>query len=504
MRKHCLGIGVGAIMIVAVASYVVSQEVRRGAAQASLPVVHRGGPIAHRGVAAARGAIAPLTGPPNWNFWTLTGALPPPLPVATTNAYPLSDQTNQGGWTLNPAMSDEFEGGTLDLTKWISGPLVCSVEQTPCVPASSVAGPWPGRQPGLVLPENVAVGKGPSGTGNLQIAIKEDPTNPAFTPALAAQGYNTWTTGLVHTLARGCYGYYECKAKIAAVNADCAFWFQQEDPTVYPGVETEIDIFELGGTANTKTPPYSQWDFMSVHVFEYPGKTTGWSTDWGKSCWWISNIAFRDAYHVYGLERNDNQLIWYVDGVQVQTVTNFTEHQPQWLTFDIETVPNWFGLPNAGECPATYNIEYVRSWTQGTPTPPPTPPPTPVTPVLTVVSNPTITIGSPITGLVISNAPGTFTYTPATAVALGTVNVTAVFTPTNSANYTGATASFTVTVVPVPSNAAKPQPRRISKNSVLPPEWGWKWPQPGGERREDGVALRRQVYQPDRRRALLL
>ncbi len=36
-------------------------------------------------------------------------------------------------------------------------------------------------------------------------------------------------------------------------------------------------------------------------------------------------------------------------------------------------------------------------------------------------------------------------------------------------------------------NAAKPQPRRMSKNSVLLPECGWKWLQPGGERREDAA-----------------
>jgi DNA-binding XRE family transcriptional regulator len=53
-------------------------------------------------------------------------------------------------------------------------------------------------------------------------------------------------------------------------------------------------------------------------------------------------------------------------------------------------------------------------------------------------------------------------------------------------------------------NAAKPQPKRMSKNGVLPPEWGWCGPHPEGGRHEDAVALRRQVYQLDRRRALLL
>jgi hypothetical protein len=54
-----------------------------------------------------------------------------------------------------------------------------------------------------------------------------------------------------------------------------------------------------------------------------------------------------------------------------------------------------------------------------------------------------------------------------------------------------------------PPNAAKPQPKRMSKNGVLLPEWGLLRPHSRGERHEDAVALRHQVYQPDRRRALL-
>jgi hypothetical protein len=43
----------------------------------------------------------------------------------------------------------------------------------------------------------------------------------------------------------------------------------------------------------------------------------------------------------------------------------------------------------------------------------------------------------------------------------------------------------------------------MSKKGVLPPEWGLLGHPSRGERHEDAVALRRQVYQPDCRRALL-
>src|SRR5512135_411983 len=52
-------------------------------------------------------------------------------------------------------------------------------------------------------------------------------------------------------------------------------------------------------------------------------------------------------------------------------------------------------------------------------------------------------------------------------------------------------------------NAAQPQPNRMSKKGVLPPEWGLLGPHSEGERHEDAVALHHQVYPLDRRRALL-
>ena len=46
--------------------------------------------------------------------------LPIPTPIPLPNpAFPLSDQTNSGNWTLNTEVSDEFEGTVIDETKWL-------------------------------------------------------------------------------------------------------------------------------------------------------------------------------------------------------------------------------------------------------------------------------------------------------------------------------------------------------------------------------------------------
>jgi len=48
--------------------------------------------------------------------------------------------------------------------------------------------------------------------------------------------------------------------------------------------------------------------------------------------------------------------------VLVRWVENTHWHQELTLNFDSETMPEWFGLPNDGDLPSTYSIEYVRAW----------------------------------------------------------------------------------------------------------------------------------------------
>src|SRR5580693_3471796 len=64
-------------------------------------------------------------------------------PEHVTDAYPLSDQQNKGGWVKFEPMSDEFEGKELDGSKWTLG-IVGSK----------------GRQPALFSDKNVTVSDG--------------------------------------------------------------------------------------------------------------------------------------------------------------------------------------------------------------------------------------------------------------------------------------------------------------------------------------------------------
>ena len=75
-------------------------------------------------------------------IWNRTGPLGE-TPKHVTDACPLSDQENKGGWVKFEPMTDEFEGQDLDLNKWNRGMYW-----------------WKGRQPALFSDKNVTVSDG--------------------------------------------------------------------------------------------------------------------------------------------------------------------------------------------------------------------------------------------------------------------------------------------------------------------------------------------------------
>ena len=258
------------------------------------------------------------------NEWTRVGPLSE-TPTRTTDALPLSDQENKGDWVKYEPMSDEFEGGSLDTNKWVRNMRW-----------------WKGRQPALFKAENVTVSD-----GQLLLTMRKEPVPEEF----QAQGYRDYTSAAVHSLDRTCYGYFEVKAKPMNSAGSSSFWFQQD---AEPAWATEIDVFEIGGKARGFESKYN----MNLHVFRTPTEKRHWNVG---GCW-TAPWRMADDYHIYGLEWNREEILYYVDGAVVQKVKNTHWHQPLYLTFDSETMPNWFGMPDDRDLPSTFRIEYVRAW----------------------------------------------------------------------------------------------------------------------------------------------
>jgi len=261
--------------------------------------------------------------------WTRVGPLGE-TPKRLTDSLPLSHQSDTGVWTKYEPMSDEFEGGALDMQKWIRN-----------------MSWWKGRQPALFKAENVTVEK-----GQLLLTMRKEAVPEEF----AKQGYHDYTSAAVHSRNRTCYGYFEVQARPMNSGGSSSFWFQQDTT---PGWSTEIDVFEIGGKARGHENKYH----MNLHVFRTPAEKRHWSigADW-EAPWRLA-----DDFHVYGLEWDKELIRYYVDGVLVRRVQNTHWHQPLYLIFDSETMPKWFGMPDDQDLPSTFHIEYVRAWKKQAP-----------------------------------------------------------------------------------------------------------------------------------------
>jgi len=255
--------------------------------------------------------------------WIRTGKLGP-KPKRITDAFPLSDQANEGNWIKYELMSDEFKGTELDSNKWY-----------PKNPG------WLGRQPAYFYPGNVKVSDGKL---HLTMRKQEVPEMPKD------KGYHTYTSAAVQSKTKVKYGYFEVKCRPMKSHGSSSFWFYDNTPEWW----IEIDVFEIGGGA----PGFEKKYNMNVHVFRTPIEKKHWSMH-GE---WIAPLNLADDYHIYGLEWDKDKIKWYFDGVPVRRVENTHWHQPLTLNFDSETMPKWFGLPKDSDLPSTYSIEYVRAW----------------------------------------------------------------------------------------------------------------------------------------------
>ena len=230
-----------------------------------------------------------------------------------------------GNWEIIPALSDEFDQNHLDTSKW-----------HPNNPG------WPGRKPSYFSKDNVIL---KDGKLNL-IARTEDLEG-------LPEGYHTFTTAAVQSKARVKYGYFEIRCRAMDSRCSSAFWFYAIDEDIW----TEIDVFEICGKH-----PDKSWEhkfFATTHVFKTPEDG---ENHWSDHEIWIAPFRLADEFITVGLEWNESELIWYVNGKVVRTRENSNWHQPLTMNFDSETMPEWWGLPDPKDPTGYFLIDYVRSW----------------------------------------------------------------------------------------------------------------------------------------------
>ncbi|MBR4752759.1 MAG: acetylxylan esterase [Thermoguttaceae bacterium] len=227
-----------------------------------------------------------------------------------------------GNWKFDPKFSDEFNG-TFDDEKWY--------RTNPT---------WLGRQPGFFSKDNVTVED-----GFLKLTARNESMGDP------EKGYKDFTTAAVKSKERVRYGYFEVRSKPMNSKASSSFWFYADDADRW----TEIDVYEMSGAH----PEHGQIYHMNLHVMRTPETGDKHISQGGQ---WKAPYRFADDFHRYGLLWTPEKICWYVDDQLVRESENTYWTQELTVNFDSETMPEWFGLPDPAELPATFQIDYIRHW----------------------------------------------------------------------------------------------------------------------------------------------
>lgn len=231
-----------------------------------------------------------------------------------------------GQWDPIPELSDEFECDSLDAQKWH--------DHNP---------QWSGRIPGYFAKNNVGLRE-----GKLRLTARAE-TLPGL-----PEGYSGFSTAAVKSKTTVLYGYFEARCRPMRSKVCSAFWFYDTAPQRW----TEIDVFEIGGGV----PGKERTVHMNAHVFRAPGYEGTIENHLISPDEWEAPGDLADEYRVFALEWDPHYIRWWIDGKLIRSIENTHWHQPLYLNFDCETMPDWLGLPGKDELPATFSIDYIRSW----------------------------------------------------------------------------------------------------------------------------------------------
>ncbi len=255
-----------------------------------------------------------------------------------------------GDFVFDSAASDEFEGTSLDLAKWMNW-----VES------------FQGRRSGFLFSrENVSVCD-----GKLELTarlLREDEK----TPDNLDRGFDTYATAIVKARRKTFYGYYECRAKSMKAAVCNAFWLydplsDKPEKKYRPGdFSEEIDMFEIFGKEGTKESDCHRAFYNTVHQLGTPyleGRVFGSVEKLPeKSSRRKVDFDFWDGYHTYGFLWTEKELKWFADGKEMFSRPNDVFHRPMHVTFDCEIMYNWVGEPDKADLPQKFSVEYFRHW----------------------------------------------------------------------------------------------------------------------------------------------
>ncbi len=265
---------------------------------------------------------------------------------------------------------DEFNGSTLDASKWnthfLWGPyLPINNEEQYYIDA---------------LGSDAGLGYSPFtvSNGNLTISARAagDPaaiTPPATLPNLNDQMWTdfgtfqrnedylpgNYTSGMItsYDAFKFAHGYAEIRAKIPEGDGLWpAFWLLNG---YYVGQQPEIDIMEVRG----ENPHQIIHSYHRLVDGDYD--STSYMTDNGEP-----SIGYADGFHSYGVRWEPGTITWYIDGVAVHSYSgNDVAYQVMYVIANLAVGGNFnFSPVDSAKIPAELVIDYIRVYQERDPT----------------------------------------------------------------------------------------------------------------------------------------
>lgn len=245
-------------------------------------------------------------------------------------------------WKQVPLLSDEFDGSTLDHTKWQDDP-------------TANGWTWYGRAPGLFRAENVKLKD-----GKMCVTVSK-------LDAPVVRGGMTFTHqgALVRSLHPGQPGwYFECRMKANATIMSSTFWLVTKDKS---GKRLELDIQECVGLITDKTAPWAKnWDRI------FHSNLIDWNTrpkvQLQKSVPTATKNS--DRFYIYAAWwKSPEEVRFYLDGKYVYSIKpKVAWDAPSFIQMAIETY-DWNPMPADGGLvdtgtweQRTTQYDWVRTW----------------------------------------------------------------------------------------------------------------------------------------------
>jgi hypothetical protein len=174
--------------------------------------------------------------------------------------------------------------------------------------------------------------------GNLVLrTIRQDHTCPLGNICYHG-GSHQYTSGEICSRASYRYGYYEIYAKIPTGQGYWpAFWLwnQTPDSQTTDCWYNEIDIFEGNGCVTDSVTCNVHWNF------ECPRPAEPKLNDRAIN---IPAANYSQTYHWYGIEWNENEIIWYIDRQKIRSIANDMDgigiQNPMYIIINSALIPD--------------------------------------------------------------------------------------------------------------------------------------------------------------------